>query len=223
MSEQAPVEETPEVVEEETTAVDEQPEVNWEKRYNDLRPEFDRTSQEAAQYRSLVEGLSSDDFDTRLQAAEALLGIEFVDTEDDYEEEPVYADPNDERLAAIEQFVADQKARDDQALVDRGMAQIASEMTGFGLGEKAQSLVLSTALQMFPLRPDGLPDIEAAHSFLAEYDNESKASWAGTKKGTHVSPVGTSGTQDPNLPLEAEHSERTEHMFQRYVALSDDT
>lgn len=207
MSDQAPVEETPDAATE-AASDEQQAVVDWEKRYNDLRPEFDRTTQEAAQYRRLIEGLNHEDPDTRQAAAEAL-GIEFVDTDDTPEEEDdsdddLYADPvARRRLEAIEQRFAEQEqARQEaaeQARVDAAMAQVNEQMTGLGLSsEDDQALVLGVALQL-PHTPEGLPDIQAAYDRLVARDNERMKSWASSKRGAHVSPVGTSGTQVPDL------------------------
>lgn len=233
MSDQAPVEETPDAPTPEVEASDEQQAqavVDWEKRYNDLRPEFDRTTQEAAQYRRLVEGLSSDDPDTRQQAAEAL-GIEFVDqddTDDDEvdDEEDLYADPvARRRLERIEQRFAEEEAAraqaaqeaEEQARVDQAMAVVNEQIQALGRDETASEAIFALSLTL-PHTPEGLPDIEAAAAKFTALENSMKQSWATSKQGAHVSPVGTSGTQVPDLDDE---QQRIAWMASRLNALDD--
>src|SRR3954464_13049417 len=76
---QAPNAETPE------TPQTDEPTVDWSKRYNDLRPEFDRTNQELSHLNRLLEAARNGD----PQAAEAL-GFAYADNDtiDDDGEEP---------------------------------------------------------------------------------------------------------------------------------------
>ena len=54
----------------------EAPQIDWQDRYTNLQGAFTRTSQEAAEYKRIVEGLNSDDPEQRLWAAQQV-GIEF--------------------------------------------------------------------------------------------------------------------------------------------------
>lgn len=195
--EQAPIEETPDAVEE-TVDVDEQPSVDYEQRYNDLRPQFDRHNQELAQYRQLVEGLSSDDPHTRQAAAEAL-NIEFVDTDGDEDE---YEDPIVQRLAAIDRRLTAREERERKTEEDRFLNEathkVESQLEALDVEPEFRDWILTKALSM-EKTPDGLPDIKAAHVQFNRMVNAMQKSWVKTKKGSPVSPVGTSGTQVPNL------------------------
>lgn len=210
MDDQAPEVETPDTTEDVVTDEPTQPVVDWEKRYNDLRPEFDRTNQEAAQYRRLIEGLNSDDLDTRREAAEAL-GIEFVDQDDTpeiEEEDDLYIDPvARRRLEAIEARIAQEEAERqqaadeaaEQARVDEAMAKVNEQITALGRDDATAEAIFAFALTL-PHTPEGLPDIQAANEKFTAFENRLKESWATSKRGAaHVSPVGTSGTQVPDL------------------------
>lgn len=172
--------------------------IDYEKRYSDLRPEFDRTKQQLAQYEELVTGLSSDDPDTRARAAQAL-GLEFV--QDDVEDTPdETANPLETRLEALERQLAEQAAAvEQQQFLERAQAHVDAQFQALpDLEEADKEWVIARALEL-PADPNGLPDIQAAHQALRDYQTELQKRWVSSKKAPHVSPVGSQATSTPNL------------------------
>lgn len=188
--------------------------IDYEKRYSDLRPEFDRTKQELAQYQDLVNGLSSDDLDTRARAAQAL-GLEFV--QDDDEEAPELADnPLETRLEALERQIAEQAAAaEQQQFLERAQAHVDAQFQTLpDLEEADKEWVIARALEL-PANEEGLPDIQGAHKVLKEYEADLQKRWAASKKAPHVSPVGSQATSTPNLD---DPNERRAYMAQMLEA-----
>src|SRR4051812_39650937 len=70
---------------------------NWQQRYENLQPEYTRASQEAAQYRQIVELAQRGD-----REALEFLGLDLADGEED-DEEPEFHDPRVDQLLAAEQ------------------------------------------------------------------------------------------------------------------------
>lgn len=186
-----------------TEAVTEAPAIDYEKRYSDLRPEYDRANQELAQYRSLYTDLQSDDQDTRLQAAQAL-GLEFV-TDDQDQQEPL--DPLEELRAELAQLKNGLSERDQQTAQDRQLAEMEQNVNTQldaipGLDETDRDWVLYRALNM-PVTSDGLPDITGAHEALVARDEAARSRWADTKSAPSVPAVGQQATHAPDLADEA--------------------
>jgi len=231
MSEQAPVEETPETPAEPAVAVDEQPEAeapqpeaDFRKRYEDLRPEFDRKSQALSQYEQLVEGLQSDDPDTRASAAQAL-GLEFVDP-DEVEDPDDDVDPSDRRLTALEQRIAEREQREaetaqqaeEAVLIEQAEQSIERELDAIGgLDADQREWIVNQSLLLAPTE-QGFPDIPAAHVKYQAFISAEKKRWAQSKQGAVVSPVGTSATQAPDLD---DPEQRVAWMTQRAAELAD--
>ncbi len=74
------------------------PPIDWERRYNDLRPKFDQTAQEAAQLRAWQEKVKTDPDAQRELLTE--LGYEFE------EEPPADPQPGDDLRAEIDALKA---------------------------------------------------------------------------------------------------------------------
>jgi hypothetical protein len=213
---QAPVPEgqdTPAAAGPEGTGAAEQAEVDWQKRYSDLQPEYTRTSQEAAELRNWRQwaelAFTSEDADTRRQALEAL-GYQVEEPE----EEPVdqaaeYEDPYEhlltrqeqveQRLAEREQ--AEQEARENaliKAYTDERLAQLD------GLSEEDQDWVLAYAINAMPaVREPGvpvpLPDVKGAFEVFQSRETERQKQWAQTKRAPYVPPGGQTATEVPDL------------------------
>jgi hypothetical protein len=220
--EQAPVEE-PEnagTAEEAPGTQTEQQQIDWEKRYNDMRSEFDRRGTRVSELEPLqqaVADLRSDDPDTRARAAQALgLPFEFVDDTQDDE----YTDPSEalaREIAAIKEQLAsrDQEAQQAQqiAQIEQYVEQQLAELDG--LNERQRKYVVNTAVAM-PPTAEGMPDIKGAYEQWVADMNAEKQDWASTKKAPHVGQVGTAGTQA--LPEDAGHNERVAYAMERLMA-----
>jgi hypothetical protein len=205
MSEQAPApQDTPPEASPETgtpgeqTAA-EQAAIDYQKRYEDLHPEYTRVTQEAAQLRARQEQmealLTSDDPDTRRQAAQAL-GYELPDEEDD---QPDPSEALSRELAALKQRL---DSRDQEAQQAQQLAQIEAHVeaqlgTLDGLDDEDRTWIVNTAVAMPP--KDGMPDIKGAHDKFVAWEQARQKKWAATKKAHPFSPVGAEGTQQPDL------------------------
>lgn len=198
--EQAPTGDTPDA---ETKVEAVEPAIDWQKRYEDLRPEYDRTTQRASQYEQLVNALRDGDPDTRAEAAR-LLDLEFVTEENDGS----FEDPSDEaltRVAALEaQLAAQRDEQQSQAHLAHVETAVETQLDSIdGLDEGDKDWIVSRAISM-PPTSDGLPDIQAAHQELVARDEARLKQWAATKRAPSFSPGGQAGTQTPNLDNEAE-------------------
>lgn len=189
-----------------------QPEVDWQKRYSDLQPEYTRASQEAAEYRRLVDSLRSDDSDTRRTAAEKL-GLEFI--EDEEPETDEYEDPTEVLRRELDEIKQSISQRDQQAQAEAARtrdinhldAQLSAieKQAGIELTDEETKLLAGFALAN---RDDkNLPDVETAWQIYQAAENGLKKRWASTKKAPHVSPVGRAGTDAPNLDNARERQE----------------
>lgn len=152
---------------------------DWAKRYNDLRPEFDRTSQELAQYRQLIEALSDPD-----RAPEALSALGYEFEQDTPEEEPqTYEDPTEalrKELEQIkEQLTAEKAEQSRQQYLAESLEKLASEV-GKDFDQDEVQLLVDLAERM----PDakGRPQVKAAFERLTGYEEKIKKSYPQTKQ-----------------------------------------
>ena len=102
----------------EETAGESQETIDYEKRYNDLRPEYDRNQQalkEAQQYQAVVEALQSDDPQERAWAAD-ILGLDFQEDEEEGD-----SDTEDEEFkdTRVDHLLADQERQQHEAYLDQ--------------------------------------------------------------------------------------------------------
>jgi len=188
------------------TAQDTQ-EVNWEKRYQDLQPEYTRTTQqlrELEQQKQWYElALTTDDPDTQRQAFEAL-GYELPQQEEEFE--PVeYDDPIEElraELGSVRQEV-DQR-NEAMRLAEEGalIREFTDERLNSleGLAPEDHDMVLAYAINALPPKrlpgvPVPLPDVEGAFEYFQQREVERQKQWAKTKKAPYVMPGGV--TADP--------------------------
>jgi hypothetical protein len=221
--EQAPVEE-PEnagTAEEAPGTQTDQQAVDYQKRYDDLRPEFDRRGSRIAElerYEQAVNDLRSDDADTRARAAQALgLPFEFVD---DTPEEDPYADPQEQlaaRLEALEQQLQQRGQQEQQAQQIAQIEQHVEQQLAAleGLDDQDRKWIVNTAVAM-PPTAEGMPDIRAAFEEFKAWETARQQKWAQTKRAPHVGQVGTAGTQA--LPEDAGHNERVAYAMERLQA-----
>jgi hypothetical protein len=211
---------TPEETPDPTTATEAeiQQEVDWQKRYSDLQPEYTRASQEAAELRRQTEHyqqlLTSDDPDTRRQAAEAL-GYQLDEPEPEYDED---LDPRvAKRLEELEQRFQQQST---QAQQQERLAELETlterELDALKVpaDDAVRDWIVSRAVALPPTE-QGLPDVRAAYAEFEALINAQKKQWASTKRTHQFSAVGTEGTQTPDLD---KRQDRVDWMTQRLLA-----
>jgi hypothetical protein len=194
----APTDETPQedTSAEQTETESESPDVDWQERYNNLQPEYTRATQEAAQYRQIIEAARQGD----PQALE-LLGYQ-VDGDEDEGDDDEYVDP-DERINQLEQKLTErEQAEQEEALqwaeqqwlkenVDSLLEKENAQLT-----EHERNLLVSHATaNRFE---DGQPDIEGAFKLLKEANEAATKRYLESKKAPSV-PVGSAGSKKFDL------------------------
>jgi hypothetical protein len=196
-------EETPEAPEAEAPegTPSEAPAVDYEKRYNDLRSEFDSRNQRYSQYEQFIGNLN----DPATQAeALRVFGIELQEEGEPEEELP--GDPEErweQRFNQIEahlQQQADKEAEGEvQALekeyLDKSIADI-EKAEGVKFSDKERKALerLGEGLR----DEDGIPDYEEAHKLLSETAEERRKRYMETKK-SEVPGVGTAGSEKVDM------------------------
>lgn len=175
---EAPAEDTPEASE---------PEVDYQKRYDDLRSEFDRRNQIDAALRGQLGP------EAQAEAAKAY-GFEFAEDDEDSDE---YVDP-DERLNRLEQQIQE---RDQQAEAQR-MEQAEQEWLDTEIGKVAKTegrdltkeekdIILGYALSN--RFDDGQPDVDGGHERLKAIYSEAQKRLISSKKNSPRPPSGAAG------------------------------
>jgi hypothetical protein len=172
------------------------PETNWQDRYENLQPEYTRATQEASQYRQIIDLARQGD----PEAIEAL-GLSLA--EEDTEDEDEYADP-DQRLDAMEQFLA-QRLQEEEAQqeeerwiaeadkhVQAQVAELEKEHGKLAEDEVAYLLDLSRADE------NGMPDLLDAYKRDTERLEGKRKSWVETKRTPQVQ-SGASASSQPDL------------------------
>lgn len=194
----------------------------WEKRYNDLRPQWDRTNQEnqqlreqQEQYNTAVAFLLSDDPALQQQARE-WFGIE----DEDESEEP---DELSELRSKVEQMeqqhLQAQQAEQTEQLathIESEIDRIAKE-SGLELGPHAREQVFVTALSLDP-DENGNPRTEAAFKKVAdELQQEIINGYIKSKKAPKVTPPGQSGKEKVDLSNEEERLAHSAAIFDAHM------
>lgn len=189
-----------------------QAEIDWAKRYNDLRPEYTRATQEAAELRQAQQyyelALTSDDADIRRQALEAL-GYQLDESPDDGDVEQAYPqDPYDQlrqELAQVQQRVDQREQDDENARQTDLIRSITDERLGQlpDLATEDQDWILAYAINALPALhepgvPVPLPDIQAAYDVFNARETERQKTWAKTKRAPYVSSGGRDATEAPD-------------------------
>ena len=176
----------------------------YEKRYNDLRPEFDRATQERAELQQWKEwaelALTTEDTDTQRQALQRL-GFDVPDELEDIEpaeyEETYAQDPRLDELLTWKQ--AQEQAAKEAAGFEYLTGHINSEVERLGmtsLDDATRQWVLSRALANpgIPAPPgsphDELPNVEAAFKEFQQWELERQKQWAKTKQNAPYVPSG---------------------------------
>jgi hypothetical protein len=194
---------------------DQPQEPDYRQRYENLQPEYTRTTQELADIKRQNEWyqllVTSTDPDTQRQAAEAL-GFDLPDEEPEEVESAEYEDP----YADLRQELDELKAWKEQNTTQEREAaafeylngHIAQEVSRVGLdqlNDKARDWVVSRALALpgIPAPPgaphDELPNIEAAYQEWQDLVTEEQRNWAKVKRGApYVPPGGQPANEVPD-------------------------
>jgi hypothetical protein len=178
---------------------DSQPDSDYQKRYEDLRPQYDRTSSELDQYRRFISSLQ--DPETQAQALEAL-GLELEGDED--EEEDDYGDfDEDPRVDRIEQYLAEQAEAQQEAeadqleqeWLDKELKRISKD-ENVEFSDEEQDAILHLADSMRD--EDDVPDVAAAYSALSKAVENGRKRYVESKKAPKVE-VGQPGQEKVDL------------------------
>lgn len=183
------VQETPtDAAVEETTPAEDAPAIDWEQRYNDLRPEFDRNNQLQAAAR----GQHGEQ--AQIEALD-LLGIPY-ETAEPEEEDDEWVDP-DERFDRLEAQIAQrdeaaeqaQFVREEESWIDQNLTALEGS-EGIDLSDAETKIVLDIALSN--RHPNGEPDLTGAIAALKDSWNARQASYLASKKAP-APPNGSAG------------------------------
>ncbi len=205
---QAPVEEqdTPTAPQEGDAATES---VDWEKRYNDLRPEYDRVKTEWSQREedlALLEAIQSDP-DTQRQLYEELAQAYGTDAED--VEEPLDETGLDPAILSKLQELDEKSARYEQHLQKQEEDELVQQMDEFitdsleklsdgqELSDDEETWIVSRAVSL-PPTADGLPDVQQAYEEYKKLDAARHERYSKTKRAPQA-PQGQGATKDPDL------------------------
>jgi chromosome segregation ATPase len=185
---QAPIVDTPE-----PSAPDSgtpEPQINWQKRYEDLRPQFDRTNQQ----------LNDPEYQRQLMAQ---WGYEVEDAQPEQE----WVDPTDElrqELNELKQW-RDQRtqAEQEQEQLQRITASVDDQFKAAqaDLDPATREWVTTRALNMDP-REDGMPDIAGALEAYGAWVEGQQQKWEEQRRKPRAPKIpsgGQEGTSAPNL------------------------
>jgi len=201
------------------TGTPDAPTIDWERRYNDLRPQFDRTAQEAAQLRAEQERLQTDpDYQRELLTR---LGYEIEEPDQGYQ------DPTAAEIAALRQQVSELSGWKDNLTAEQQQAQQLQVInasveeqfrsTAPDLDPATREWVETRALGM-PPRDDGMPDIQGAFQAFQAWETERQKQWAQTKRNAPRPPLpGQQGTHEP-YPDGLSRSELAARMAEEVMA-----
>lgn len=216
---------------------------DYERSYNELRPEYTRVTQELSttrerlsEYESLFEGLHDPDPEVQAAAFEAL-GLQLDSGSPGTTQQEEFTDPLEEQLsAALERLERLESARELEASAREEIEyeQLRDNFIGEAIGiiedslkpqfgdnfkfsEREEQALGNLAISMSDAQ--GVPDVEGAYNLL--YGDQgvleiNRSRWLATKTGAVVPPAGTSIPADkrPMTPRE-----RADYIDQRLAAL----
>lgn len=181
---------------------------NWQERYANLQPEYTRATQEAAQYRQIIDLAKQGD-------PEALeyLGLEPADEDEEEEEEPEFRDPR------VDELLQAERDRQEEADVNALETEVEGEIhklakaAGIEFEDDAQqrqfdNLVFGQLSQ----GQDGNPDVEGAFKAVTGYLDTHVKSYVAGKRRPPSAPSGSSPSHQPDLDND---EERQEYLLQR--------
>jgi hypothetical protein len=167
---------------------------DYEKRYTDLRSDYDRKNQRLKQFEEFYGQLA--DPETQAEALRAL-GLELEDDEE-VETDEEFEDP-DARIERIEGYLSQQEEQRAEAeLQELEEAYLEQEVGRLDakLSEKEKEAVKNLAYSYED--EDGLPDVAAAYEVLSQASKEAQSRYLESKKAPKVEP-GTAGVEKVDL------------------------
>jgi len=201
MSEQA---ESPELETEEPTPEDAGG-IDWRKRYEDLRPQYDRVQNEYSQYQ---------DPEYRKQLFAQLAEENGYTLAGDDE---VYEDPTEQLRAELRAEFQQELSKRDQARADAEAAAIAEHYAETKLDalnvndQQIRSWIELKALTMPGIQDENghvVPDVEAAYEEYKGLINAEKKRWGNTKTGAIAATEGEANTGVPAWKNEKDPDKR---------------
>lgn len=197
--------------------------IDYEQRYNDLRPEFDRKSQEAAEYRQFQEALSGQSGPEAQQQALLALDIELEGDEDEDDSEYDDDDP-DTRLERIEETLEQQKAEAEQhELVNQENEYLQEGIEV--LEEEAdrefsdQEIGILASVARANRTDSGYPDLALAYDQLTALSDQQQKAWIASKKTSRGPGTGTAAQEAVDL---SDPDSRIQYAAQRIAELAED-
>jgi hypothetical protein len=174
-------------------------EVDYRKRYDDLRPQFDRTAQEAAALRTEMERVTGDpDYQRQLMAQ---WGYEVEDLD------PRETDASNElrsQLAELQEWKTNLTAEQQQAQQERLLqASLDEQFRAIDpkgeLDKDTREWLEAKSITLNP-RDDGMPDIAGAYKAFADWRLADQKKWQQTKqRAPHFAADGTAAASAPDL------------------------
>lgn len=170
--------EAPEAASQETPAPVET--TDWQKRYEDLRPEYDRGQQRLSQFEEFYAQLA--DPETQAEALRAL-GLELE--QEEAEEGDDYIDPDD-RFAKIEDYITQQETARQEAEVEKLERQyIDQELSALEeehgeLDDTQRDFLRKIALAYED--DEGFPDVASAYEAAVTYSKASQQRYLKSKR-----------------------------------------
>jgi hypothetical protein len=213
------------------TAQEQPQDVDWKQRYDNLQPEYTRTTQRLTELESREQlfeiALTSEDPDTQRQALERL-GFELPPEEDPEGPEPIYDDPVEELRAQQQQLEERLNQTDtsqrEAAQFDYLSDYIDEQVEELGinqLDDATQEWILGRAMDMPVQQPPGspvpaVPDVKGAFEAFQTWETERQRQWARGKRGAPtVVAGGRDATEAPTLALDATHEQRVAFAMQK--------
>jgi len=180
--------------------------VDWKKRYEDLRPQYDRIQNQYNQY----EDPQYKEQKFKEWASEFGYEIEDTDTE-------VYDDPADQLRAEIAELKSNfqnytqQQTQAQEVQIAHSYADRELEKLGV-TDERVGTWIKSRATSMPAIQYEGhiVPDVQAAYEDYKELVNIEKQSWANSKQTSHVETGGRENTGVQTWQNESDPIKRSE-------------
>ena len=206
------------------TPAQESEEVDYAQRYNDLRPEFDRRSQELSEMKQIQEALSGQAGPEAQAAALQRYGIE-LEADEEPDEGEYYDESDPEvRIERLEQTLTEQQ----EVAEAQQMAEAENDFLVEGIealeGQEGREfsedeIAVLASVARANRTDTGAPDLAAAHEHLTAMKNSLQKEWVESKKANRQPGSGIAAQEAVDM---SNPDERVKFMADRMEALSDD-
>lgn len=191
-------------LDQEAPATEAPADTDYEKRYNDMRSEFDRRGSELSNYRFQDEALRGEHGPEQQALAFQRAGVEVQQAEEEAEEDP-FEDPYEKRIGTLEQRLEAKEEAEEQAQADATEAQLVKE----GLTDlEKEGTVKLTEIDKEIIKNDALinrfnfrsiDDLNAAlknsYDRLVAVKKGSQEEYRTSKNNVQLPPVGSAGEE----------------------------